>query len=104
MSFFAGSRTETELRTPLTLVAIPTEPNGGNHTAAFTSAAATPEAHQACLEVCKALALTGLRVIQDDRFYSEVRNTVANSSLEDQLSIPQVRTAFEKDVAISQVA
>ncbi|KAH9027447.1 hypothetical protein EDB84DRAFT_310108 [Lactarius hengduanensis] len=28
---------------------IPTEPNGGNHTPAFTSAAATPEAHQACL-------------------------------------------------------
>ncbi|KAF8270590.1 hypothetical protein EI94DRAFT_1770781 [Lactarius quietus] len=50
---------------------IPTERNGGNHTPAFTSAAATPEAHQACLEVCKALALTGLRVIQDDQFYSE---------------------------------
>ncbi|KAH8998052.1 aminoacylase 1-like protein 2 [Lactarius akahatsu] len=65
---------------------IPTEPNGGNHTPAFTSAAATPEAHQACLEVCKALALTGLRVIQDDQFYSEVR------------------VAFEKDTAISQVA
>ena len=54
------------------LAAIPTEPNGGNHTPAFTSAAATPEAHQACLEVCKALALTGLRVIEDDRFYAEV--------------------------------
>lgn len=65
---------------------IPTEPDGGNHTRAFTSAAATPEAHQACLEVCKALALTGLRVIQDDKFYSEVR------------------VAFEKDTAISQAA
>lgn len=54
------------------LTAIPTEPNGGNHTSAFASAAATPEAHQACLEVCKALALTGLRVIEDDQFYSDV--------------------------------
>jgi hypothetical protein len=52
--------------------AIPTELNGGNHTPAFTSAAATPEAHQACLEVCKALALTGLRVIDDEEFYAEV--------------------------------
>jgi hypothetical protein len=54
------------------LTAIPTEPNGANHTPAFTSAAATPEAHQACLEVCKALALTGIRVIEDDQFYAEV--------------------------------
>jgi len=54
---------------------IPTEPNGGNHTPAFTSAAATLEAHQACLEVCKALALTGLRVIEDDKFYAEMRET-----------------------------
>ena len=56
------------------LAAIPTEPNGGNHTPAFTSASATPEAHQACLEVCKALALTGLRVIKDDHFYAEVND------------------------------
>jgi hypothetical protein len=54
------------------LAAIPTEPNGANHTPAFTSAAATPEAHQACLDVCKALALTGFRVIDDDLFYAEV--------------------------------
>jgi len=54
---------------------IPTEPNGGNHTPAFTSAAATLEAHQACLDVCKALALTGLRVIEDDQFYAEMRAT-----------------------------
>jgi hypothetical protein len=56
------------------LPAIPTESNGGNHTPAFTSAAATPEAHQACLEVCKALALTGLRVIGDEQFYAEVNS------------------------------
>jgi amidohydrolase len=65
---------------------IPTESNGGNHTPAFTSAAATPEAHQACLEVCKALALTGLRVIGDDQFYAEVRAT------------------FEEDMATARIA
>ncbi|KAH9962121.1 hypothetical protein BC827DRAFT_1199040 [Russula dissimulans] len=65
---------------------IPTEPNGGNHTPAFTSAAATLEAHQACLDVCKALALTGLRVIEDDQFYEEVKAT------------------FEEDMAIARVA
>jgi hypothetical protein len=54
------------------LAAIPTEPNGGNHTPGFTSAAATLEAHEICLEVCKALALTGVRVIGDDQFYAEV--------------------------------
>jgi hypothetical protein len=69
-SFFAR---ELNLRISR-LAAIPTEPNGGNHTPAFTSAAATPEAHQACLEVCKALALTGLRVIEDDQFYAKVSN------------------------------
>jgi hypothetical protein len=56
------------------LEAIPTEPNGGNHTRGFTSAAATPEAHEVCLEVCKALALTGVRVIGDDQFYAEVNS------------------------------
>ncbi|KAH9994553.1 aminoacylase 1-like protein 2 [Russula compacta] len=65
---------------------IPTEPNGGNHTPAFTSAAATVEAHQACLGVCKALALTGIRVIEDDQFYAEVR------------------ASFEEDMAIARVA
>ncbi|KAF8500161.1 aminoacylase 1-like protein 2 [Russula emetica] len=65
---------------------IPTEPNGGNHTPGFTSAAATLEAHEICLEVCKALALTGVRVIGDDQFYAEVKAT------------------FEEDMATTQVA
>jgi hypothetical protein len=60
----------------LHLEAIPTEPNGGNHTPAFSSAAATLEAHDACLEVCKALALTGVRVIEDDQFYAEVNDSL----------------------------
>jgi len=46
--------------------AIPTESNGGNHTRAFTLSAASKEAHVACLNISKVLALTGLRVLTDD--------------------------------------
>ncbi|KDQ50969.1 hypothetical protein JAAARDRAFT_41598 [Jaapia argillacea MUCL 33604] len=55
--------------------AIPTVTNGGNHTVAFTESAATPEAHDACLKVSKALAATGIRVIADDAFFEEVKRT-----------------------------
>ncbi|KAI0050285.1 hypothetical protein FA95DRAFT_1487564 [Auriscalpium vulgare] len=54
---------------------IPTVPDGGNHTRAFTAAAATPEAHQATLEVSKALGLTCARVLLDDDFFEEVKAT-----------------------------
>ncbi|KAI0672431.1 hypothetical protein C8Q78DRAFT_971806 [Trametes maxima] len=53
--------------------AIPT--SGGNHTIAFTQAAATKEAHYACLNVSQALALTGLRVLTDDTFFAKVRHS-----------------------------
>lgn len=56
-------------------VAIPTYKDGGNHTPGFTKAAATAEAHQACLDVSKALAATGMRVILDDAYYGEVRQS-----------------------------
>ncbi|KAL1709444.1 hypothetical protein EV121DRAFT_194702 [Schizophyllum commune] len=52
--------------------AIPTVPGGGNHTPEFTAAAATPEAHAACLDVSKALALTGVRVVADEVFERKV--------------------------------
>ncbi|TFY81729.1 hypothetical protein EWM64_g2285 [Hericium alpestre] len=54
---------------------IPTVPDGGIHTPAFATAAATPEAHQACLNVAKVLALTGVRVLADDAFFDEVKMT-----------------------------
>jgi hypothetical protein len=54
------------------IVAIPTDPNGGNHTASFTASAGTPEAHEASLVVTKALAHTGFRVINDNDFYEKV--------------------------------
>jgi len=54
---------------------IPTKPNGGNHTALFTEAARTKEAHEICLTITKGLALTGFRVINDDSFYSQMKTS-----------------------------
>ncbi|KAJ7804470.1 hypothetical protein B0H14DRAFT_3774384 [Mycena olivaceomarginata] len=53
--------------------AIPTVPNGGNHTAEFTAAAITPEAHEETLKVTKALSLLGFRVIDDGKFFNDVK-------------------------------
>ncbi|KAJ7792656.1 hypothetical protein B0H14DRAFT_3498970 [Mycena olivaceomarginata] len=55
--------------------AIPTIVDGGNHTPGFEQAAATEAAHYACLDVSKALAATGVRVIIDDHFYAQVKKT-----------------------------
>ncbi|PCH37522.1 hypothetical protein WOLCODRAFT_134580 [Wolfiporia cocos MD-104 SS10] len=54
---------------------IPTVPNGGNHTIAFTEAAGSEAAHKACLNVTKALAATGVRVLDDASFYQKVKDT-----------------------------
>jgi len=53
--------------------AIPTEPNGGNHTPAFVKAAATPEAHTAMMTTSALLALTGLRALSDDTFFRRMK-------------------------------
>ena len=53
-------------------LAIPTVIDGGNHTRRFADAAATTKAHYACLDVSKALAATGVRVLIDDEFFAEV--------------------------------
>jgi len=53
--------------------AIPTEPNGGNHTPAFADSARTEAAHAAALLTSKGLAITALRVLQDEAFFLEVR-------------------------------
>ncbi|KIK68291.1 hypothetical protein GYMLUDRAFT_256039 [Collybiopsis luxurians FD-317 M1] len=55
--------------------AIPTAENGGNHTPQFAQAAATIEAHNACLDISKALAATGVRVLLDDSFFDKVKKT-----------------------------
>lgn len=54
--------------------AIPTEDNGGNHTPGFTKAARTLEAHKACLNVSKALAGLGVKVLTDADFTKKVSN------------------------------
>ncbi|PPQ77930.1 hypothetical protein CVT25_015405 [Psilocybe cyanescens] len=53
--------------------AIPTIVDGGNHTPGFEQSAATIESHYACLDVSKALAATGIRVLIDDAFFSKVQ-------------------------------
>ncbi|KAJ7069926.1 hypothetical protein C8F01DRAFT_1114640 [Mycena amicta] len=53
--------------------AVPTLPNGGNHTAEFAAAALTKEAHDETLKVAKALALLGFRVIEDNDFFERVQ-------------------------------
>jgi len=53
--------------------AIPTEPQGGNHTPAFAKAAATPEAHRATMAVTRGLAFTALRVLSDPSFFRQVK-------------------------------
>ncbi|KAF8888868.1 hypothetical protein BD779DRAFT_1522996 [Infundibulicybe gibba] len=65
--------------------AIPTIVNGGNHTPGFEKSAATDAAHSACLDVSKALAATGVRVLIDDKFMESVRQ------------------AFEEDKILRQV-
>ncbi|KAL4072220.1 hypothetical protein V8B97DRAFT_1944099 [Scleroderma yunnanense] len=52
---------------------IPTVLGGGNHTPAFTEAASTEAAHEACLDVSKALAAVGVRVLTDEEFLSQIK-------------------------------
>ncbi|KAF9519503.1 hypothetical protein BS47DRAFT_1324517 [Hydnum rufescens UP504] len=52
--------------------AIPTVKDGGNHTRQFTDSAATREAHDITITVAKCIALTGLRVLSDERFFAKV--------------------------------
>lgn len=47
-------------------------PDGGNHTPAFTKAARTMEAHEACMTITKGIALNGLRLLCDDDFLQKV--------------------------------
>lgn len=59
--------------------AIPTEENGGNHTAKFTKAAATEEAHVAAITTAKTLAITGVRILLDEEFTATVSASLRRS-------------------------
>ena len=56
------------------ILAIPTEPRGGNHTPAFAKAAIAMAAHEATMVITKALALTGYRVLNDSDFFCKVKH------------------------------
>ncbi|KAJ8090516.1 hypothetical protein PM082_002404 [Marasmius tenuissimus] len=71
--------------------AIPTVPDGGNHTVLFASAAATEEAHRATLDIAEALALTGVRVVVDDEWYEkEVRAAFETDKVKREQGVPGV--------------
>jgi amidohydrolase len=54
--------------------AIPTIPDGGNHTLGFTESARSEVSHDACLVVSKALAAVGMRVLTDEAFLQKVKD------------------------------
>ncbi|KAG8691612.1 hypothetical protein FRC11_015049 [Ceratobasidium sp. 423] len=54
--------------------AIPTIPNGGNHTPEYTAAARTQEAHERAVAVSKGLATVGLRALLDKEFLRIVKD------------------------------
>ncbi|KZW01186.1 hypothetical protein EXIGLDRAFT_666461 [Exidia glandulosa HHB12029] len=60
---------------------ITTVPGAGNHTAAFTKEAATQEAHNTALNISKALAMTGVRVLTDGAFFEKVKQEFVESSV-----------------------
>jgi hypothetical protein len=64
------------LRREALILAIPTVPNGGNHTRAFAEAARTLRAHAIALNVAKGIAVAGLRIVADDEFYIKVSDDV----------------------------
>ena len=76
--------------------AIPTVPGGKNHTPAFAEAAGTETAHEACLDMSKALAAVGMRVLTDGEFLSQVCPMMLfRTSIF--ILCKQVKLAFEKE-------
>ena len=76
--------------------AIPTEPNGGNHTPSFARSARTDVAHAATMVITKGLALVGYRLLADDVFFAKVSHGVLSPFNTSQPSDVQVREAFEE--------
>ncbi|CAE6444801.1 unnamed protein product [Rhizoctonia solani] len=63
------------------IFAIPTVPNGGNHTPEFTAAARTQEAHERAIMASKGLATLGLRALLDEQFLLTVKNHFKDAAL-----------------------
>lgn len=75
---------------------IPTEPGGANHTPQFAKSAATVEAHAAMITISKALAATGVRVLDDAGFAARVRKVLIRTGGHAQLDwLGQMKKDFE---------
>jgi len=59
--------------------AIPTEPNGGNHSPGFEKSARSEAAHEATMVITRGLALLGFRVLTDDVFFAKVLESFEKS-------------------------
>lgn len=82
-------------------LAIPTVAGGGNHTREFAKSATTIEAHYACLDVSKALAASGMRVLTDEVFLARVSTPIKlmhNDSVDCSRYVLQVKKDFEKNL------
>lgn len=77
---------------------IPTEVNGGNHTRQFATAARGTEAHYACLNVSKALAAVGVRVLTDDEYFAHVSRSFVSSYAVISLIAVTLRDAGQENV------
>ncbi|TCD65803.1 hypothetical protein EIP91_002196 [Steccherinum ochraceum] len=73
------------------VVGVRIQPNGGNHTPQFAETARTPEAHDSCMKVAKALAMTAFRVADDARFYLQVKQSFEDSKIE--IDLPHAQKA-----------
>ncbi|KAF8605974.1 amidohydrolase [Ceratobasidium sp. AG-I] len=71
-------------------LAIPTVPGGANHTAAFTAAARTQEAHESSLAVAKGLATVGLRVLLDTEFYHSASQIFVREAISQSIGIVSI--------------
>ncbi|KAF9071529.1 hypothetical protein BDP27DRAFT_1446243 [Rhodocollybia butyracea] len=60
------------------MYSIPTKPNGGNHTPAFTKASATKEAHAANMITTRSLALTSLQILQNEYLFQGMKAAFAS--------------------------
>lgn len=59
--------------------AIPTEPNGGNHSPEFEKSARSEAAHEATMVITRGLALLGFRVLTDEVFFAKVKGAINGS-------------------------
>lgn len=75
---------------------IPTIPGSGNHTAEFTTSAATQEAHDNTLKSAKGIALTAIRAVLVSSFRAG-EPAIADRVGQDDAFYERVKSDFEQD-------